>query len=45
VEALPVYLQQPTYLQTAGTAGQCHERTPNRYSKSEAHTLSPADPS
>ena len=22
-KALPVYLQQPTYLQTAGTAGQC----------------------
>jgi hypothetical protein len=25
-EALPVDLQQPTYLQTAGTAGQCQER-------------------
>jgi hypothetical protein len=26
-KALPVYLQQPTYLQTAGTAGQCQIRT------------------
>jgi hypothetical protein len=25
-KALPVYLQQPTYLQTAGTAGQCQLR-------------------
>ena len=28
-----------------GSYARCHERTPNRYSKSEAHTLSPADPS
>jgi hypothetical protein len=25
-KALPVYLQQPTYLRTEGTAGQCQKR-------------------
>jgi hypothetical protein len=26
-KALPVYLQQPTYLRTDGTVGQCEEPT------------------
>jgi hypothetical protein len=26
-KALPVYLQEPTYLRTAGTAGQCQKLT------------------
>jgi hypothetical protein len=26
-KVLPVYLQEPTYLRTAGTAGQCQQRT------------------
>src|SRR5438477_861681 len=26
-KALPVYLQEPTYLRRAGTAGQCHQET------------------